>query len=222
MEISKWMGLKTQCSVLLSMTLDPSLLRRTKLLANLGTIESHISNYGIKFNASNKIILSDPKTIIIELKALNNIEIRQILNHFIGSSEDTIPDSLVRDVLIASDGNAYWCQTIARFIRDRGLKFFNESLQHENKLSFLVLCRLESLTNEEQLVAKYASIVGFRIIPSLVEAIIPQNLQINLIPTLDAICQHGLIKKSEDFSEDNYLFPNDFIMQALNQLIPPR
>ena len=225
-EISKWLDLKTQCSVLLSMTLDPTLIQQNKLLANLGTIKSNISQYGIKFNSSNTIILNDSKTIIIELKALNEIEIRQILNHFIVSTNDdggnSIPDTLVRDVLIASEGNAYWCQTIARFIRDRGLKFFNESLQHENKLNFLVLCRLEGLTNEQQLAAKYASVVGFKIIPSLLEAIIPKNLHIYVRPTLDAICDHGLIRKSEEFSEDSYLFSNDFVMQALYQLIPPR
>jgi predicted ATPase len=84
--------------------------------------------------------------------------------------------SLVKDI---SSGNAFWCKTIANFILINGDEEFIHTVNMKtisNSLQYLVVCLLEKLSPDQQLVAKYASIIGYEFSETVLAAVLPMKL----------------------------------------------
>lgn len=85
--------------------------------------------------------------------------------------------SLVKEI---SSGNAFWCRTIANFILENGDEEFVDAVTMKagisNSLQFLVVCLFEKLTPEQQMVAKYASIIGHEFNDTVLKAVLPAKL----------------------------------------------
>jgi predicted ATPase len=94
-------------------------------------------------------------------------------------------------------GNAFWCKTIANFIVENGDEAFinqtNMKLNISNSLQYLVMCLLEKLTSNQQLVAKYASIIGYEFNQTVLAAVLPVKLHPILNELLEALMEHGYV-----------------------------
>ena len=85
--------------------------------------------------------------------------------------------NLVKEI---SSGNSFWCRTIANFILENGDERFIHTVNIKenisNSLQFLVVCLLEKLTAEQQMIAKYASILGHEFNDTVLSAVLPPKL----------------------------------------------
>ena len=85
--------------------------------------------------------------------------------------------NLVKEI---SSGNAFWCKTIANFILENGDEKFTHTIKMKtnisNSLQYLVVCLLEKLSPEQQLVAKYASIIGYEFTEVVLCSVLPTKL----------------------------------------------
>lgn len=93
---------------------------------------------------------------------------------------DKVSPKLVSLVKEISSGNAFWCRTIANFILENGDEEFVDAVTMKasisNSLQFLVVCLFEKLTPEQQMVAKYASIIGHEFHDTVLKAVLPAKL----------------------------------------------
>jgi len=90
-----------------------------------------------------------------------------------------------------------------------------------NPLHVLIICRLESMTVEQQAVIKHASIIGEAFHAALLDRILPQALKAHLIETIAVLVQNCLLF-SDDEEGDTYKFGNHLIHQIIYDLTPPR
>lgn len=102
------------------------------------------------------------------------------LYHYLFSGVDKVSPKLVSLVKEISSGNAFWCRTIANFILENGDEEFVDAVTMKasisNSLQFLVVCLFEKLTPEQQMVAKYASIIGHEFNDTVLKAVLPAKL----------------------------------------------
>ena len=93
---------------------------------------------------------------------------------------DKVSPKLVALVNQISSGNAFWCRTIINFILENGDEEFVDAVRMKasisNSLQFLVVCLFEKLTPEQQMVAKYASIIGHEFHDTVLKAVLPAKL----------------------------------------------
>ena len=93
---------------------------------------------------------------------------------------EKVPSKLVNLVQEISSGNTFWCKTIANFILENGDEEFTHTVNMKtsisNSLQYLVVCLLEKLTPEQQIVAKYASIIGYEFNEVVLCAVLPPKL----------------------------------------------
>ena len=98
-----------------------------------------------------------------------------------------------------SSGNAFWCKTIANFILEHGDEEFTHTIKMKtnisNSLQYLVLCLLEKLSPEQQIVAKYASIIGYEFTEIVLSSVLPAKLA----GTVKTILE-GMKKEKKSFS----------------------
>jgi predicted ATPase len=94
---------------------------------------------------------------------------------FLGSGKVT--QKLAQLVKEISSGNAFWCKTIANFISENGDEEFMDAIKIKanitNSLQYLVVCLFEKLSSEQQMVAKYASIIGHEFNDTVLRAVLP-------------------------------------------------
>ena len=133
-----------------------------------------------------------------------------------------LSDDLVRIVLDISSGNAFWCKSIAHFIKERGMSDL-ETFLKEGKLQALILLRIEQLSTEQQLVLKYASVIGSEFSETMLAAILPLHLVQNVSQSLESLVEHSFIYLIEELSGISvFAFQNQLILSTLYDLMPPR
>ncbi len=135
---------------------------------------------------------------------------------------DFLSDDLVRIVLDISSGNAFWCKSIAHFIKERGMSDL-ETFLTQGKLQALILLRIEQLSTEQQLVLKYASVIGSEFSETMLAAILPLHLVQNVSQSLESLVEHSFIYLIEELSGISvFAFQNQLILSTLYDLMPPR
>lgn len=99
------------------------------------------------------------------------------LFYLLGSGKVT--QKLAQLVKEISSGNAFWCKTIANFISENGDEEFMDAIKIKanitNSLQYLVVCLFEKLSAEQQMVAKYASIIGHEFNDTVLRAVLPSK-----------------------------------------------
>ena len=176
--------------------------------------------------ASWYMLLSDPNTVIIELGEIDRDEVRDML---LSTLEDcaTCTDQLVDLVLEVSAGNAFWCQSIAKFISEQGSdKFFSAFAcadSRQSSLKQLILVRFETaLPLEAQLVLKVASIIGEEFNQRLLAAVVPTHVLGQLTTLINKITNKGFLKCISEYPDQFYRFPHPLIQTTLRELTTPR
>ena len=90
-----------------------------------------------------------------------------------------------------SSGNAFWCKTISNFILENGDEEFVDAVTMKasinNSLQYLIVCLFEKLTPEQQMVAKYASIIGHEFHDAVLKAVLPVKLLAVLREVLEGL-----------------------------------
>lgn len=190
---------------------------------------SPVTKYNLQFLPSEACseILQHKNTQIVELTALKEDEVREILEHALSGSRSgaKVSSDLVRQVLMVSSGNAFWCRTIATGIAEMGMTELEEAVgrseTRNNSLKSLVLCRLERLTVEQQLVLKHGSALGNEFSPGILLAVLPDSFSFILTSLLGKLVEQGFLKVLDDSMELQFEFQNDLIQSTLYDLLPP-
>ena len=103
------------------------------------------------------------QTMHIEIQPLNFEELKLLVSLESGHDEASFTDELIQIILETSSGNAFWARAIANFIMEYGPEeFLQNNNNRNNALTTLIVCRLEKLTTEQQVVLKNAAVVGYR------------------------------------------------------------
>ena len=193
------------------------------------TMDNQMLKYGLELPSSSVPILNDSNTKIIEMTALTIEEVGSTLEYILGRK---VPFNLIKFVKNVSLGNTFWCKTIALYIRDHGEEHLMQSLGSGNKhtqeetfqqiLHAFVVSRLEKLSPDDQIVAKYASIIGNEFNLSILNAVLPRKYN-GLSNMLEILAETGFITFVEDRLDDKiFRFQNVFIKKIMYNLMPPR
>jgi len=161
------------------------------------------------------------RTVVIDMSGLNRNEVEEVLLEKLDI--DTISSEIIDLVLQVSSGNAYWCNVVADFIKERGMKELEDALEKkENVLRHLIILRMENLESDYQLVLKYASVIGEEFSEMMLLAVLPPHLSQVLPDYLDTLAENGFVSCIEEFPELIYGFQNDLIRETLSGLLPIR
>ena len=137
---------------------------------------------------------------------------------------DDLPDEMIYTIFEASSGNSFWCTEIASFIMERGQEEFmknNKGKDAASALSTLIICRLEKLSTEQQVVVKHAAVMGEEFTTELLASTLPHRILRNIEESLTVITEHNFLSLTcED--PPTFLFPNQVIRNILYDLTPPR
>ena len=132
-----------------------------------------------KFDASEAFqsILQHPNCTIKLMTGLKEEGVRYYLEHNL--KIPSLSRELIKTVFRISGGNTYWIKSIATFIKERGLSSFEEAIAQsdtlDDPLRGLIVYRLESLGRDEQLVLRYAAVVGHEFNERLLRKILPHS-----------------------------------------------
>jgi len=161
------------------------------------------------------------RTVVIDMSGLNRNEVEEVLLEKLNI--DTISSGIIDLVLQVSSGNAYWCNVVADFIKERGVKELEDALEKkENVLRHLIILRMENLESDYQLVLKYASVIGEEFSEMMLLAVLPPHLSQVLPDYLDTLAENGFVSCIEEYPELIYGFQNDLIRETLSGLLPIR
>eukprot|EP00981_Chlorochromonas_danica_P015276 scaffold11522_cov239-Ochromonas_danica.AAC.3 len=160
---------------------------------------------------------------VVEMNSLNEPEVKDILLHTLQVQD--ISNDLVKLVLDVSSGNAFWCKSIAFFIKERGAEAFEKAAEHEsrvNSLKQLILLRMEKLDVDHQLILKYASIIGDEFSEKMLKKVLPERLWPKLNETMEMLAEHGFVLCIAESPQLVFGFQNDLIRQTIYELTPPK
>ena len=236
-EMSHWPEMECQCTILISI-LSSSAIKQAApsndlTVSFLGDDQTErlqqVARSGIVIDDANRPILYNSETVILEMRPFDEPEVVELIQKYLGT-ERAVSPALVAAVMQASSGVPFWCVTIAKFILERGEEEFTRSMRSDQHgLDFLVICRLEKVSAEQQSLAKYASIVGGEFSVAMLTAVLPtRNLSggagdpSKLEEACHALLEAGFFMCHESQLPDAmYSLRNDFITKALYRLTPP-
>jgi class 3 adenylate cyclase len=198
-------------------SVSATVIKRCVSEAKSGQTFTDSSSYGS--------IIKDERTTVIELSGLNEHEVRDVLCHVLKKTPLDLPNDLVVKVLIMTSGNAFWVKATARFIREYGISSFLETIQRGNALDALknlILCRLEKITPEQQMVVKHAAVIGQEFSLRTLAAVVPATAIPKLKRSVAALIENGFIYGMQESSMSIYGFHNVMTRETIYDLIPPR
>lgn len=184
-------------------------------------LHSHSSN---RMNEAYKSILLHPQTFVLLMNPLTSIEVKDLLRH----TED-VDEKLVNSVLHITSGNAFWCKAVVRYIKESGKLEFLNSIDHNFEYNHCNSRLIQSITNdfdklnsEENVVAKYAAIIGIDFQLSLLRDVLPKHIKSHLPACLDTLEQRNLFYCIDRTNDDATLsFQNPLIRLVIYNLTPP-
>jgi predicted ATPase len=111
-------------------------------------------------------------------------------------------------------------------IKEKGIDDLENALKQGNNgqtsLQALILLRIEQLSPEQQLVLKYASVIGSEFSESMLSAILPVQLVPNISQSLESLAEYAFIYCIEELSGIAIFgFQNELILSTLYELLPP-
>lgn len=169
-------------------------------------------------------IMGHDHSQVLEMNSLTDDEVRDILKHTL--KVEDVSNEVIRLVMDVSSGNAYWCKAIANFIKERGVKELEKATagdSKQNSLKQLILLRMEKLSVDQQLVLKYASIIGDEFSDKMLQNLLPDKLKGSVKETMESLSQHGFIVSIQEGTTSSiYGFDNSLIQQTISELMPPR
>ena len=162
------------------------------------------------------------QTMHIEIQPLNFEELKLLVSLESGHDEASFTDELIQIILETSSGNAFWARAIANFIMEYGPEeFLQNNNNRNNALTTLIVCRLEKLTTEQQVVLKNAAVAGEEFSTELLQFGLPRRILTVLDESLTALTEHNFIVKTAH-DVPIYTFPNEVFRNILYNLTPPR
>ena len=182
----------------------------------------YINNVSLPILPSFQSIYHHTNTEVIDMFGLDRYEVDELLRKALNTTNE-ISSEIIDLVLQVSSGNAYWCNVVADFIKERGVKELEDALEKkENVLRHLIILRMENLESDYQLVLKYASVIGEEFSEMMLLAVLPPHLSQVLPDYLDTLAENGFVSCIEEYPELIYGFQNDLIRETLSGLLPIR
>lgn len=173
-------------------------------------------------NKSYYEIIGSPNTLRLELLPLSLAELRALVVEEFHADDDEWDDELLRLILKATSGNNFWCRESAQFIIERGLdEFLDFSGDPRSLLATLVVCRLEKLSLEFQVVLKTSAIFSTEFSPEMVKMSVPSRIAGSVGDALASLVDCNFIAQS-CYLPPMYFHPNLVIKNILVDLIPQR
>ena len=177
--------------------------------------------------AAGLVVFNQPYSEILELGGLDRDEVKEILKFTL--KVDTVSDELADLVVNVSSGNPFWCRNIASFIKDRGIEEFDKVTTGAGKsdpremLTALIVCRMEKLAPEDQMILRHASIIGQVFTSKLLHAIIPFRLDGSaVLQTLGSLVGQGFLLCLEESPDHKFAFQNPLIQSVIYHVTTPR
>lgn len=179
-----------------------------------------IRNHPTEFWCS---ILDNRTSTVLVIGELSKAEIRQEMERSLDPK--VLTDGLVDLVFTITSGNAYWCNAMTQFIRERGAEALftavSDRRSRQNPLKQLVLVHFETHTPEFQVISKHASIIGVEFDEDVLKAIVPAKLKSTLSASLDKLVEKRFLQ-CLDPQDRTFCFPNQLIQATIYELTPPR
>jgi hypothetical protein len=249
-ELSRWSEMVSHTAVMLTMVTKPpppsqqaELQRRPSqaYVPFMGTDGDDrgavIERCGVVVSDASRPVLFHPDTVIVEMVGLTAAEVKELLERYFASGAAgasgndgaaiVVSDELAQAVHSAAAGSPFWCATIAKFMKERGVEEFQRSMESDKRgLNFIVLTRMEKLSLECQMVAKCASIIGSEFTVSLLASVLPNRMGADVDKVRENcsdIVGIGFFycTDSTNANDPTFSFRNDFIAKALVELTPP-
>jgi class 3 adenylate cyclase len=197
-----------------------------ELAVTIKTARANMSTKGQLFQQcqSFKSIMDNKEyTTVIEMKELNLTEVNQVLKVVTGRAD--LDKKVVSNVLEITSGNAFWVKAIAKFIKEFGEADFEKQKDGgttSDALKNLIIIRMEKLTSEQQLVVKYASVLGQEFTVRTLAAVLPDTVVPHLSQSLAALIEMGFIFCLEEAPLAIYGFHNMLTRDTIYDILPPR
>ena len=254
-ELSRWPEIVSHTAVMLTMVTKPGTAQAQRrpsqenasaFVPFLGVEGDDrgamIARSGAVVSDANRPVFYHPETVVVEMAGLTEGEVKELLERYFGSGGSNmassggagagaaalvVSDELARAVHLAAAGSPFWCATIAKFIKERGVEEFQRSMESDQRgLNFIVLTRMEKLSAECQTVVKCASVIGTEFTVSLLACVLPNRMgtdEAKVRESCGNIVDIGFFHCADgaDADDPTYSFRNDFIAKALVQLTPP-
>jgi hypothetical protein len=174
--------------------------------------------------AFKSIIDNKEYTTVINMKELSLHEVNQVLHVVTGRTD--IDKAVATNILDMTAGNAFWVKAIAKFIKEFGEADFakhqdGDGSTTSDALKNLIIIRLEKLTGEQQLVVKYASVLGQEFTVRTLAAVMPETVVPLLSQSLVALIELGFIYCLEEAPLAIYGFHNMLTRDTIYDLLPP-
>ncbi len=169
-------------------------------------------------------LIANPSTTMMLMLELDEAEVADVLRHVLGDDVQLLPE-IVRKILQMSAGNAFWCKAIARYIKENGICDFLETTARGHNLDplkNLILCRLEKVSTEQQMVMRYASVIGEEFSVRTLSAVVPRLAIPKLKRSLAILIEMGFIYCIESAPLAIYGFHNQLTRESIYEIIPPR
>ena len=136
---------------------------------------------------------------------------------------------LATAVFEISKGDPYWCDTIARFMRDNGTDEFldkflsvEDSDGYANVLRRLIAYEMERLSPAGQVVIKHCSVVGYEVSLQTLEAVVPAFLREELLSKhLPELVKARFLSCLEASANPIYGFQIEQICRTCYEVMPP-
>jgi class 3 adenylate cyclase len=141
------------------------------------------------------------------------------------SGEQTVPPHLVKKIFEMTSGNAVWVKVIGRFIKEFGVQDFintTEKGSSSDCLRNLIICRLEKLSLEQQIVLKHAAVIGFEFSVRSLAAIVPESTLPRLTNTVSVLCELGFIHCVEETPLAVFGFQHKLTRDTIYSMMPHR
>ena len=169
------------------------------------------------------------KCRVHDMRPLGFAEVEFVLNYAYGKhtepseTPEKATKELVNTVLEISNGNPFWCKSIADFVMDQGIEEFMKSIaqvkkkeeeiedvggpgkkkskgtkkkveeDQSNPLHVLVICRFEKLTQALQIVIKHACIIGSEFDIPTLEACLPKAASKDVEGSVELLLESSFI-----------------------------
>ena len=157
--------------------------------------------------------LTTTKLFFVSTMTLN--EIRQFLSEDLNTYIDVNLSKIVYEV---TGGNPFWVRLVSDFIKEKGYKNVVQICRGDGANSLLheiVICRFDTLSPEQQVLLKDASVIGNEFTSNILQEMSAYANHLNI----DALAREGFILCTESAAA-KYRFQNELMREIIYNLIP--
>ena len=194
--------------------------RKPSLLSTLKNIQQIKTFFGLNYQpvGSCLSILQDKNTVIIDLLDYSQDCIKYILKPLVNSNlnDDDVDKELTPRLTIKiiniSYGRSYWIDLMFQCIEQNG---YEKIMNEENIINMIFKTIYEELTVMEQMIVKYASVIGNDFTSKSLFNILPGHAHNEMRNTLDILLKKGIIFCSSYHPALVYSFENQLVRSTI-------